>query len=113
MASGNQDDTHEMGSDSPRCRPTASTTRPATTSARSSKCSVRERAHRDPHADGLAARRVQPIEVAKRLERVIQDFDLYAKERRTQLMEDVVAKMRDDITVQIAKGDDPRWVAWA
>jgi polysaccharide chain length determinant protein (PEP-CTERM system associated) len=34
-----------------------------------------------------------------RLERIIQSFDLYAEERKTGLMEDVVEKMRKDIEV--------------
>lgn len=47
----------------------------------------------------------QQIMSRTRLERVIQDFDLYAPERKTMLMEDVVALMRDDVGVQIVKGD--------
>lgn len=34
-----------------------------------------------------------------RLERIIQNFDLYAEERKTGLMEDVVERMRQDISV--------------
>ena len=47
----------------------------------------------------------QQILSRTRLERVIQDFNLYVKERRTGIMEDVVERMRKDIDVQIVKGD--------
>jgi len=47
----------------------------------------------------------QQIMSRTRLERVIQDFDLYAEERKNKLMEDVVSSMRDDVSVQIVKGD--------
>jgi uncharacterized protein involved in exopolysaccharide biosynthesis len=47
----------------------------------------------------------QQILSRTRLERVILDFDLYADERRDGVMEDIVHRMRDDIEVQIAKGD--------
>jgi polysaccharide chain length determinant protein (PEP-CTERM system associated) len=47
----------------------------------------------------------QQILSRTRLERIIQDFDLYADERRTGIMEDVVEKMRKDIEIQIVKGD--------
>jgi polysaccharide chain length determinant protein (PEP-CTERM system associated) len=47
----------------------------------------------------------QQIMSRTRLERVIQDFDLYAEDRKSKLMEDVVAGMRDDVSVQIVKGD--------
>jgi polysaccharide chain length determinant protein (PEP-CTERM system associated) len=47
----------------------------------------------------------QQILSRTRLERVIQDFDLYSDERRTGIMEDVVEKMRRDIAVQVVKGD--------
>src|SRR2546427_7336830 len=40
-----------------------------------------------------------------RLERIIQDFNLYAKERQRLTMEDVVEKMRLDIAVETVKGD--------
>lgn len=40
-----------------------------------------------------------------RLERIIQDFDLYAAKRRTAAMETVVDDMRNDITVKVVKGD--------
>lgn len=47
----------------------------------------------------------QQILSRTRLERIIQDFNLYAKERRTGIMEDIVENMRKDIEVQIVKGD--------
>src|SRR5262245_53506822 len=47
----------------------------------------------------------QQILSRTRLERIIQDFNLYAKERRTGIMEDVVEGMRKDIVVQVVKGD--------
>src|SRR5262245_56327033 len=47
----------------------------------------------------------QQILSRTRLERIIQDFDLYAAERKTGVMEDVVESMRDDITVQVVKGE--------
>jgi polysaccharide chain length determinant protein (PEP-CTERM system associated) len=40
-----------------------------------------------------------------RLERIIQDFDLYAAARRTGVMETIVEDMRRDITVKVVKGD--------
>jgi polysaccharide chain length determinant protein (PEP-CTERM system associated) len=40
-----------------------------------------------------------------RLERVIQDFNLYSQERKNGVMEDVVEKMRSDITIDVVKGD--------
>src|SRR5215213_2390708 len=40
-----------------------------------------------------------------RLERIIQDFDLYAPARRTGVMETIVEDMRRDITVKVVKGD--------
>src|SRR5205814_1809454 len=40
-----------------------------------------------------------------RLESVIQDFNLYPAARRTAIMEDVVERMRNDIDVQVVKGD--------
>lgn len=54
-----------------------------------------------------------------RLERIIQDLDLYAVERRTGIMEDIVERMRGDIIVQSVagsairvgfRGRDPRTV---
>jgi len=47
----------------------------------------------------------QQILSRTRLERIIQDFGLYEKARRTQTMEDVVDGMRKDIDVQVIKGD--------
>jgi polysaccharide chain length determinant protein (PEP-CTERM system associated) len=48
----------------------------------------------------------QQILSRTRLERIIQDFNLYGEERRKELMEDIVGKMRNtDIRVQPVKGD--------
>jgi polysaccharide chain length determinant protein (PEP-CTERM system associated) len=47
----------------------------------------------------------QQILSRTRLERIIQDFNLYVDERRTGIMEDVVEQMRKDIDVQLVKGD--------
>jgi polysaccharide chain length determinant protein (PEP-CTERM system associated) len=47
----------------------------------------------------------QQILSRTRLERIIQDFDLYQNERRTGMMEDVVEGMRKDINIQVVKGD--------
>jgi polysaccharide chain length determinant protein (PEP-CTERM system associated) len=47
----------------------------------------------------------QQILSRTRLERIIQDFNLYAEARRTAIMEDVVDRMRDNIAVQVVKGD--------
>ena len=47
----------------------------------------------------------QQILSRTRLERIIQDFNLYQGERRTAIMEDVVEKMRSNISVQVVKGD--------
>jgi polysaccharide chain length determinant protein (PEP-CTERM system associated) len=48
----------------------------------------------------------QQILSRTRLERVIQDFDLYAEERRTGIMEDIIERMRTrEIQVQVVKGD--------
>lgn len=47
----------------------------------------------------------QQILSRTRLERIIQDFNLYAEKRRTGIMEDIVERMRKDIDVQIVKGD--------
>lgn len=47
----------------------------------------------------------QQILSRTRLERIIQDFNLYTRERQTELMEDIVAQMRSDIDLQIVKGD--------
>ena len=41
-----------------------------------------------------------------RLERIIQDFNLYAEERQNGIMEDIVERMRTrDIDIQVLKGD--------
>src|SRR5207248_5695676 len=48
----------------------------------------------------------QQIMSRTRLERIIQDFNLYAEERRTEIMEDIVEQMRKDVgEVQIVRGD--------
>jgi len=47
----------------------------------------------------------QQILSRTRLERIIQDFNLYADRRKTDLMEDIVERMRRDIDVDIVKGD--------
>src|ERR1051325_4812541 len=47
----------------------------------------------------------QQILSRTRLERIIQDFSLYTEERKTGLMEDIVAEMRRDINVEMVKGD--------
>jgi polysaccharide chain length determinant protein (PEP-CTERM system associated) len=40
-----------------------------------------------------------------RLERIIQDLNLYAKERQNGIMEDIVEQMRRDIAIQVVRGD--------
>lgn len=47
----------------------------------------------------------QQILSRTRLERIIQDFDLFADRRKTDIMEDIVERMRKDIAVDIVKGD--------
>jgi polysaccharide chain length determinant protein (PEP-CTERM system associated) len=47
----------------------------------------------------------QQILSRTRLERIIQDFNLYPEERRTGIMEDIVEKMRKDIKIDVIKGD--------
>ncbi|HMJ85614.1 MAG TPA: Wzz/FepE/Etk N-terminal domain-containing protein [Vicinamibacterales bacterium] len=47
----------------------------------------------------------QQILSRTRLERIIQDFNLYAEARKTAIMEDVVERMRGNISVQVVKGD--------
>ena len=47
----------------------------------------------------------QQILSRTRLERIVQDADLYPELRRTSIMEDVVEQMRRDIDVQIVKAD--------
>ncbi len=47
----------------------------------------------------------QQILSRTRLERIIEEFNLYPNERRNGIMEDVVQQMRDDINVAIRQGD--------
>jgi polysaccharide chain length determinant protein (PEP-CTERM system associated) len=47
----------------------------------------------------------QQILSRTRLERIIQDFNLYANERQTAIMEDVVEAMRRKIAIDIVRGD--------
>jgi polysaccharide chain length determinant protein (PEP-CTERM system associated) len=47
----------------------------------------------------------QQILSRTRLERIIQDFNLYSKERKKALMENIVNDMRADIDVRMIKGD--------
>jgi polysaccharide chain length determinant protein (PEP-CTERM system associated) len=47
----------------------------------------------------------QEILSRTRLERIIQDFNLYPEARRTAIMEDIVERMRGQIEVQVVKGD--------
>jgi polysaccharide chain length determinant protein (PEP-CTERM system associated) len=47
----------------------------------------------------------QQIMSRSSLEKVIQEFNLYPRERRAGIMEDVIARMRKDIDVQVIKGD--------
>jgi len=47
----------------------------------------------------------QQILSRTRLERIIQDFNLYAEARKVAIMEDVVERMRANISVQVVKGD--------
>jgi polysaccharide chain length determinant protein (PEP-CTERM system associated) len=63
----------------------------------------------------------QEILSRTRLEQIIEEFDLYADERRTQIMEDIVQRMRTEhVDIRVQKGDafsvsfigeDPRVVA--
>lgn len=48
----------------------------------------------------------QQIMSRTRLEKIIQEFGLYAKERENGIMEDVVEQMRRDITVDIGRQTD-------
>lgn len=50
----------------------------------------------------------QQILSRTRLERIIQEFDLYKNERRSLIMEDVIAMMRRDINVALSNGRRPR-----
>jgi polysaccharide chain length determinant protein (PEP-CTERM system associated) len=48
----------------------------------------------------------QMILSRSRLERIINDFNLYQEERKVMVMEDVVARMRDrDVNVRVERGD--------
>lgn len=47
----------------------------------------------------------QQILSRTRLEQIIREFNLYQRERRYGLMEDIVDQMRKDIDVQVVKGD--------
>ncbi len=47
----------------------------------------------------------QQILSRTRLERIIQDFNLYPELRKSAIMEDVVDRMRSSIAVQVVKGD--------
>jgi polysaccharide chain length determinant protein (PEP-CTERM system associated) len=47
----------------------------------------------------------QQILSRTRLERIIQDFNLYAEQRAAGIMEDVIEVMRRNITVEVVKGD--------
>jgi polysaccharide chain length determinant protein (PEP-CTERM system associated) len=47
----------------------------------------------------------QQILSRTRLERIIQDFNLYSDVRKNAIMEDVVDRMRSNINVQVVKGD--------
>jgi polysaccharide chain length determinant protein (PEP-CTERM system associated) len=50
----------------------------------------------------------QQILSRTRLERIITDLDLYQRERKAMIMEDVVGLMRRDMTVQIGRPGDPQ-----
>jgi uncharacterized protein involved in exopolysaccharide biosynthesis len=47
----------------------------------------------------------QRVHSRTRLERIIDDFDLYADRRKTDTMQDIVADMRRSIDVDIVRGD--------
>jgi protein tyrosine kinase modulator len=47
----------------------------------------------------------QQILSRTRLERIIQEFNLYADRRKTDIMEDIVERMRKDINLEVVKGD--------
>jgi len=47
----------------------------------------------------------QQIMSRTRLERIIQDFNLYAERRKTGIMEDIVEQMRRDMSLQVVRGD--------
>jgi polysaccharide chain length determinant protein (PEP-CTERM system associated) len=50
----------------------------------------------------------QQILSRTRLEKIIEDLNLYPAERKTMIMEDIVEGMRRDIDVQLVKGDSFR-----
>jgi polysaccharide chain length determinant protein (PEP-CTERM system associated) len=54
--------------------------------------------------DRLAAMQAQVLS-RTRLERIIDEQGLYPEERRKGIMEDVVQQMRDDISINVLKGD--------
>ena len=54
--------------------------------------------------DRLQAMQAQVLS-RSRLERIIEEHNLYSEERRKGIMEDVIQQMRDDITLQVSKGD--------
>jgi polysaccharide chain length determinant protein (PEP-CTERM system associated) len=47
----------------------------------------------------------QQVTSRTRLERIILDLDLYPVDRRTMIMEDIVEKVRNNISVDIVRGD--------
>lgn len=47
----------------------------------------------------------QQIMSRTRLERIIQDLNLYSEARKTEIMEDIVERMRNDIDTPIVRGD--------
>jgi protein tyrosine kinase modulator len=47
----------------------------------------------------------QQILSRTRLEKIVQDFGLYPERRSTDVMEDIVDRMRKDISIDIVKGD--------
>lgn len=47
----------------------------------------------------------QQILSRTRLEKIIKDFNLYSRLRSTEVMEDIVDRMRRDISIEIVKGD--------
>ena len=47
----------------------------------------------------------QQILSRTRLEKVVQDFNLYPERRQAEVMEDIVDRMRQDISIDIVKGD--------
>jgi polysaccharide chain length determinant protein (PEP-CTERM system associated) len=46
----------------------------------------------------------QEILSSTRLKEIIDDFNLYSKQRKTQTMEEVIARMRTDIDIKLEKG---------